>query len=1348
MPHHGPRDHGAVRKCLAVAFGYFTLLTAAEPAAFDYLLLVIGTLGSVAAGVPFPIMSVLFGELLDQLSSASCSSGPTPPSYHDTLSQKVLLTVYVAIANFLLIYLSSGAWSLFGERLVRRLRYGYLRLLLQQEVAFFETLSTAHVAARLDSDLLAIQAGVSEKVGIVLQSVSYFVTAYIVAFIKDTQLAAMLFSLVPAYFIMAFVGSHLSGKYRADVEKRMGLANSLASESLANIKLVKAFHAGRRIQAIYDGYLAATRRPAIGKLVTAAVQMGLLYFIAYSANALAFSQGGRQIADAKQSGDAGLTLGAVYTVMVTLIDASYIISQVAPFLDIFATASQTAEKMLATMSRKPTIDASPGARGIAMLETEGRVELRDVSFRYPSRPEIPILDRLNLIMEPGKTTGIVGLSGSGKSTVASLIQRFYDADQGAVLIDGHDVRDVKLQTLRGHIGYVEQNPVLFNRSILENIAHGLVGSSRPEHQALRPLLVDGGLAELADAVHSGGKIDQLAAQSPALARILSLTREAATQAGLDGVLDGFQNGLATSVGSGGNRLSGGQKQRVALARTLIRNPSILILDEATASLDSATEARIQDAIENLPGQRTIICVAHRLSTVKSANSIVVMRAGGHIAEQGNYEELMGLDGVFASMVRSQAIPCEEESDETIAESSSPSEKQSKAVLDKVMPSDDGDATEISGAREAAPGSGSRAERSGAKGGFLYTFGLILKMARSQLLLVVAGFLCSIIVGGSHAGEAVIFGNAVGQLSACRTASQMRNSASLYGLLFFALALVEFFANTISAACFGWVSDQLVTRIRALTLQSLLRREVRWHESEGRTPGNLMAYMSGDAAAMSGLTGTILGITVSVLVTLLAGIMLAHVVAWRVALVLTACVPVIFVSGFLRLRLLARFAERHAKAFANSVGTATESVTHIRTVSAFALQDEVANTFHRALRGPYKATLRSIAFGNVWLAAAFSVGSLVKALAFWWGGRLIAQREITQVAFFITMISLLSAAQTCGQLFSLSPDISKAAVAARRVLGLICADGKTDRLQEKGSGSQGDVEKRAMAETMQASPSPETQDVGMSVSFERVRFSYPSRPDAPILRDISLDIPAGSFVALVGTSGAGKSTILSLLQRLYRPVSGAIRLDGYDITRRTSSEEVEADGAGDEEEEDDLPIWDDVALVPQDPALFSGTVAFNISLGGRGILEVTEAEIKEAARLANIHDTISGLPLGYETLCGPSGSQSFSGGQKQRLCIARALLRRPRLLLLDEPSSAMDAESEVLWERSLEDIRKADESGRRRVTVVGIAHRLRTVMKADKIFVIESGRILDSGTHSELVARCDKYRNDVMHQSLD
>lgn len=483
-------------------------------------------------------------------------------------------------------------------------------------------------------------------------------------------------------------------------------------------------------------------------------------------------------------------------------------------------------------------------------------------------------------------------------------------------------------------------------------------------------------------------------------------------------------------------------------------------------------------------------------------------------------------------------------------------------MEKFQPFQDGDGgdSEESGPRkDEETGPGERRDGAGAKGGFLHTFGLMLTMARPYLLLVVIGFLCAIVVGASHAGEAVIFGNAVGQLSGCRTATQIRRSASLYGLLFFVLALVELSANAISAACFGWVTDRLRTRIRTLTLWSLLRREVRWHEADGRTPGNLAAYMSGDAAAMSGLTGTILGITVSVLVTLLGGIILAHVVAWKVALVLTAFVPVIFESGYLRLRLLARFAERHAKAFADSVSTAAESVTHIRTVAAFALQDEVENTFNRALRGPYKATLRSIACGNVWFAAAFSVGSLVKALAFCWGGRLIAQREIKQVAFFITLVSLLSAAQTSGQLFSLSPDVSKAAVAARRIFSLICPDGQADRLEDKGVDSKADVEKRAAVEAQQPAVSSEHRDVGMSVSFGSVRFSYPSQPDVPILRDVTLEIPAGSFVALVGTSGAGKSTILLLLQGLYRPSSGTVRLDGYDINRGGRAEALDEVG---------------------------------------------------------------------------------------------------------------------------------------------------------------------------------------------
>ncbi|KAI3397089.1 hypothetical protein diail_11232 [Diaporthe ilicicola] len=1324
--------------------GYFRLLfLTSKDSLLDLALISVGFLASIGAGIPFPLLGILFGQLVDDLNSTSCrtGSGADDGSTQAAVNRKLVLVIYVTVANFCLIWLHCSCWALFGERVVRRLRYRYLCALLRQDLAYFETLPAGDIAARLDADLSTVQAGTSEKVGILVQSVSYFVAAYVVAFLKDARLAGMLVSLVPCFLIMALGGNYFTKKYVGRVGDGTAKATAIASESLAHMRLIKVFGAAGRIESIFVGHLRSVQGAAVGKFLTASVQMGLLYFIAYCASALAMWQGGLQIAESVETGGGnGITVGNVYTVIFVLVDASFIISQVAPFLTIFANASKSSEKLLQTIQRPAPIDGTDREKGIKRSSMEGDIAFEDVSFRYPSRPEVPVLENVSLSIPSNKMTGIVGLSGSGKSTIAALVERLYDPNGGKVTIDGTDLREFNVNNYRGHVSIVEQMPTLFNRSVLENIAHGLVDSGRPEHQELQEALLGGALAQLAEDARQGSDLEKLAQKDPALQTIVRLAREAADLVGATEYIVRLQHGLATTVGPGGSMLSGGQKQRAAFARAVIRNPSILILDEATAALDSASEARIQDAMDKFSTSRTTIVIAHRLSTIKNADNILVMDRGGKVVEQGTYTSLMERDGVFASLVKLQSLKSNEEeedfrgSSETASDVIRTEKKRTRDGVESLA-----DAEESSDSEDNGDGANPHAHENTKTStrGFLSTFGAILGLARPQALFIIFGIIAATIVGGSHSGEAVIFGNVVGRLNSCRLPSEIRESASLFGGLFFGLALVEFLANVISTASFGWVSEKLLFRTRVLSLRSLLGKSLRWHDSEGRTPGTLAAYISADAVAMSGMTGTILGITFSVAVNLVSGIVLAHAVAWKIAVVLLACVPVLLMSGFLRIRVQATFAARHAKAFADSVAIAIEAVDSIRAISTFSLQRDAANTFLRSLRGPYRASLKSILYGSFYLALSFSIGNCVYALAYWWGAKQTANGTYTQTQFFIVLTALLFAAQSSGQVFSLAPDISKAAVASRRVLSLILPKGeKASRLEKEARSTSGDPEngKSSTAPESQNSRMDEKAGRGTTIALRNVNFAYPSRPDVPVLTDFSLDIPAGSFAALVGPSGAGKSTVVSLLERLYVPESGSITLDGLDITQAPEA----APGTT------HPSFRDDVALVPQDTVLFSGTVGFNIGLGARPGEVATQEEIEQAARLACIHDTIAALPQGYDTPCGPSaGLQFFSGGQKQRLCIARALVRRPRLLLLDESSSALDAESEARWEAALETVRSGGG-----VTIVAVAHRLRTIKKAAVIFVVEDGRVLDRGSHEELVGRCERYRNDVLHQTLE
>lgn len=298
------------------------LLFYADSAWLDKLLVCVGVIAAIAAGVPFPLVGIIFGQLVDNLNTATCDNEQAAASDGDlqsSINSKVLLLIYLAIATFALIYTHIVCWSIASQRLAQRVRDRYLKSLLRQDIAFFDNLQAGEVSSRLNGDIQAIETGTSEKVGVFLTCVSFCVTAYIVAFIKDAKLAGMLVSLIPAFLLMAVVGGHFVSKHATNVSDNFAKASAIASEGLSNIGLVHALGAIERLQEKYCEYLGGAKRHGIKKAVAAAVQAGLLYFIAFSANALAYWQGSQKIA-ASVEGRGGSTAGEIYTVIFILVD--------------------------------------------------------------------------------------------------------------------------------------------------------------------------------------------------------------------------------------------------------------------------------------------------------------------------------------------------------------------------------------------------------------------------------------------------------------------------------------------------------------------------------------------------------------------------------------------------------------------------------------------------------------------------------------------------------------------------------------------------------------------------------------------------------------------------------------------------------------------------------------------------------------------------------------------------------------------------------------------------------------------------------------------------------------------
>ncbi|EEY16463.1 multidrug resistance protein [Verticillium alfalfae VaMs.102] len=1151
----------------------------------DIIIIIISTLCAIAAGAALPLMTVIFGNLQNVFQDYFVHRNMSHDDFTDELAKLVLYFVYLAIGEFVVSYISTVGFIYTGEHISAQIRIHYLESCMRQNIGFFDNLGSGEVTTRITADTNLIQDGMSEKVSLTIAALATFIAAFVIGFIFYWKLTLILFSTVVALVLVMGGGSTFIMKFNKQSIDSYAQGGSLADEVISSIRNAIAFGTQDRLAKQYD---------------------------------------------------------------VHLVKAEFFGFRVKGAIGCMVAAVAAAAKIYNTIDRVSPLDPSLDT-GDRLEKLEGTITLKGIKHIYPSRPEVVVMQDVSLTIPAGKTTALVGASGSGKSTIVGLVERFYDPVQGSVYLDGHDIAKLNLRWLRQQMALVSQEPTLFGTTIFHNIRHGLIGTQHENEseEKLRELVIG-----------------------------------AAKKANAHDFITSLPEGYETNVGERGFLLSGGQKQRIAIARAIVSDPKILLLDEATSALDTKSEGVVQAALEVAAEGRTTITIAHRLSTIRDAHNIVVM-SEGRIVEQGTHDELLELNAAYYNLVTAQNIAAVNEM--TPEEAAAIDEKDEQLIRQASRskegyvhdPQDDINlnrtTTTKSASSVALQGKQPEPEK---KYGLWTLIKLIGSFNKKEVHFMLIGLIFSIICGGGNPTTAVFFAKQIVTLIVPVTdenRDQIKSDSDFWSLMYLMLALVQLLAFATQGILFAKCSERLVHRVRDRAFRTMLRQDVAFFDKDENTAGALTSFLSTETTHVAGLSGVTLGTLLMVTTTLVAALALSIAIGWKLALVL-------------------RIRPRRA--------SPPEDISAIRTVASLTREQDVLDMYKKSLAEQQRRSLRSVLKSSSLYAGSQSLTFLAFALGFWYGGTLIASREYNMFQFFVCFSAIIFGAQSAGSIFSFAPDMGKAHQAAGELKTLFDRKPTIDTWSTEGES---------------------LESVDGTLEFRDVHFRYPTRPEQPVLRGLNLTVRPGQYIALVGASGCGKSTTIALLERFYDPLAGGIYIDGKEISTLNVNN-----------------YRSFIALVSQEPTLYQGSIRENILLGTPH--EATDEAIEFACREANIYDFIVSLPDGFNTVVGSKGAL-LSGGQKQRIAIARALIRDPKILLLDEATSALDSESEHVVQAALDKAAK----GR---TTIAVAHRLSTIQKADVIYVFDQGRIVEQGTHTELMRANGRYAELVNLQSLE
>ncbi len=1196
----------------------------------------------------------------------------------------------------------------FGGVYTRRYLGGQLSLEVQHDMRteLFESLSrldgarqdqlhTGQIVSRSISDLNMVQ-GLLSMVPMLLGNALLFILSICVMAKLSLTLTLVAFVIAPALWLIAIASRRKLFPASWDAQQKAADVAGVVDGAVTGVRVVKGF--GQEEQEVER--LEAASSQLYSSRVRA-VRLTARYNPALQAVPL-FGQVGVLALGGWLAIRGEIPLG------VFLAFALYIGQMVAPVRALTSLVTIGQEARASVIRVYEVIDSRPviteKSDAVRLPPGTPDIELDDVAFGY--LPSEPVLRGLSLQVRPGETLAVVGTSGSGKSTISLLLPRFYDVRGGAIRVGGHDVRDLTLDSLRASIGLVMEESFLFSDSIRANIAYGRPGATEQQ------VIAAAQAAEAADFIAD------------------------------------LPDGYDTVIGEQGLTLSGGQRQRVSLARALITDPAILVLDDATSAIDATIEAQIHATLHKVMAGRTTLLIAHRRSTLQLADRIAVLDEG-RLVDQGTHDELAGRCALYRLLLAgpgddAEGIDAGELAYHQSAGRGGPAahRKASSAGVTPALwraaqtasygpvsgingtsgtpaPGING-GSQLGGVAGAAIGRGLGAAARGGAGGAAAAGSMLAGIPPTPELLakvdalppadelpgvsransrsadphftlrrllrpIALALLVGLILDGLDAVASVAMPALVrGGVDHGVLAREFRPIivVSLIGL---AIVSADWVINAVQTNVVGRNGERMLYTLRVKIFSHLQRLGLDFYERE--LSGRIMTRMTTDVDALSSFLQTGLITMVNSALTFIGVLVALLLINFKLGLILFTIIPVLVAATLV-------FRAKSSKAYGEArekVGIVNadlqENVAGLRTAQAYRREEHNQDHFATLSYSYRNSRLRAQRYIALYFPFVQLLSTVAGALVL-----LVAAGEVRNgaltagglIAYLLYIDLLFSPVQQLSQVFD---GYQQAAVGLRRIKDLLRLPTSTPQADEPLSVGR-----------------PRGQ-----IEFRDVHFSYSGQPQEA-LAGVDLVVRPGETVALVGQTGAGKSTMVKLVARYYDVTSGSLLVDGTDIR--------ELDLAGYRQQ---------LGVVPQEPYLFPGTVRDAIAYGRPG---ASDAEVETAAREVGAIEMIARLPGGFRHEVAERG-RNLSAGQRQLIALARAYLVDPAILLLDEATAALDLSAEAAVNRATERLTA------RRTTLV-VAHRLTTASRADRIVVMESGKIAEVGTHAELLERGGSY----------